>query len=109
MFGANAKLQTGSKLTGSRKHRVSERFDMAGMLPYQIRLLVTLPALYLFDVAQCRIGAVRLIVLICLGCLTWLHSDWSMPHSAMPESRIEGLGRKLWGTNNGRSVAARPP
>ena len=80
------------------------------MVQLDLRLLVMLSALCLCDLATkqtCRIGAVRLIVLIGLGCLTWLHSDWSMPHSVMPESRIEGLGGKLWGTNNGSSAAAR--
>ena len=46
--------------------------------------------------------------LIGLGCLSWLHSEWSWPHDVVPEAKIEALGRKLWGTNHGISANARP-
>ena len=46
--------------------------------------------------------------LIGLGCLSWLHSEWSWPHYVVPEAKIEALGRKLWGTNHGISANARP-
>ena len=43
-----------------------------------------------------------------LGCLSWLHNDLSIPGLRIDPASIEGLGRKLWATQNG-PWANRPP
>ena len=115
---AKGNVQTCGKPTGSRTLRISVRFDVNGALPCRLwtpalvhpdlRWLFELSALRFSDFAKCRIDVVRLIVLIGLACLTWLDPSRSLPGCGVHESRIEALGRMLWGTRYGTSAAARP-
>ena len=105
---AKPQLQTGGKLTGSRKIRIRISCDISiTMIHTDLRGVFKLASLRLFDFATRRMDIVRLIVLIGLACLIWLDPSWSMPGGRVHKSLIENLGRVLWGTSYGSSAAAR--
>ena len=62
---ATTQLQMGGKFMGSRQTRISDSFDALSkfghseMMQPGLRLSFKLSALCLFDLAKCRIGAVR--------------------------------------------------